>query len=455
MADQFTLTCQKGRLKGNTWTWQEAENIVLGRSRKCTIRFPAEDDTLSRFQSKIEIRPPKVFIRDYGSKNGTYVNEELIGRRESGMSAEEGRNRSYKPRELADGDIIRLGSRDEGEVFRLNILVEKEPEEAPVENDSDPIIEGINLEDFIRLLLAQKQEKNYDSLYEGKLRLKKELGRGGFGVVYLAEHIETGRQYAIKEIIPEVKVNRHNMNLFLREISIGRQLHHRNVIETLASGEKNGNLYFVMNYYSNGSVADLMTKKGGKLDLGTATNIMFQVLDGLDYIHNATVVSKDRYGKDRTTKGVVHRDMKPHNMLIDENGVVKISDLGLAKAYDLAGMSGISDVSASWGGTLAFAPRKQEYFLKVRPDVDVFGAVSSYYFMLTGALIRNFDFRRKNIVEQLLDLPVVPIEQRDPRIPPKLARVIDSVLAEDEVRDPKKCTTAKQLKQDIRLALNI
>jgi serine/threonine protein kinase len=136
-------------------------------------------------------------------------------------------------------------------------------------------------------------------------------------------------------------------------------------------------------------------------------------------------------GHSEVVKGLVHRDLKPGNMFVHIEGdetIVKVGDYGLSKAFDLAGMSGMS-VTGSVGGTLVFMPRQQVLNFKyAKPDVDVWAAAASLYYMLTG------DFPREitgDPIAAILTNPVIPIRDRDRSIPSKLAHVIDAALQEE------------------------
>ncbi len=453
MSDTFTFTCIQGKLKGQKWTYNDGANIVFGRHSRTDIRTPAEENTISRFQAKVDIRPPRIYLCDFGSKNGTYLNGEIIGKREAGQSVEEGRKIAFPAYELKDGDQIGLGPNGDLEVFRVNILLEpEEDQEDQLTNDTDfkKMLEGIKgqLNDEIK---EEKKLGDFLPRADKKYKVVKKLGEGGFASVFLVEAPKTKKKYALKEMRPEVKMKQNQVNWFLREASIAKQLNHKNVIKTVSVGEEDGNMYILMEYCSKGSVMDLLRQKG-RLELKEATDILLQILEGLDYIHHAPVTVKDKNGVERQLHGVVHRDIKPDNMLFASNGMVKISDLGLAKAFDLAGMSG-GTMTGQTVASFLYAPRKQAMrYRYAKPDVDVFCAVSSYYFMLTGRPIRNF----KSVPhKEIYDLPVVPIEERDPSIPPALARVVDRVLGEDEIVDSARCITAKALREEIISALDI
>ena len=162
-----------------------------------------------------------------------------------------------------------------------------------------------------------------------------------------------------------------------------------------------------------------MQKRGGKLPVQEAVEIVLQVLDGLHYAH--------------TNKGLVHRDIKPANIFLTVykgNIVAKLGDYGLAKAFDMAGLSGQTMTGTSMG-TPHFMPRQQVLEFKyAQPDVDVWAIAATLYFMLTGKFSRDLNDTTNPMLE-ILTKPPVPIRERDASIPQPLADLIDKALIDN------------------------
>jgi hypothetical protein len=219
--------------------------------------------------------------------------------------------------------------------------------------------------------------------------------------------------------------------MFLREIENMKALKHPHVVELLDYGYAENLFFLVMEYYEGGNVYDLMQQLGGKLPLDIAIGIILQVLDGLTYTHNAEIpyvkLANGSFGKG---KGLVHRDLKPSNIFLSNiNGklTAKIGDYGLAKSFDLAGLSG-QTFTKMIGGTPGFIPRQQVLkFKESKPDVDVWASAACLYNMLTGYFPRNFT---KDPFMDVLENDPVPILQRNGNISKKLAQVIDLALIE-------------------------
>jgi serine/threonine protein kinase len=178
-------------------------------------------------------------------------------------------------------------------------------------------------------------------------------------------------------------------------------------------------------------VARLLQECGGPLPLAEAGPLVLQALDGLQYCHNTLVPFVPHEGGEWSPgQGLVHRDIKPTNLFLSGPSgrrVVKIGDFGLAKAYGKAGLSGLT-MMGMLSGTPFFMPRQQVLGYKfARPEVDVWAAAATLYFMLTGRPPRDFS-GDQSWVEVVLETAPVPIRERLASLPARVAEVIDFAL---------------------------
>lgn len=262
------------------------------------------------------------------------------------------------------------------------------------------------------------------------------LGKGGMGEVWRVRERKTGKDYALKTMLPEVAMDDDAKALFLREASIAENLKHKNVVRAYRTGCANGTLYILMDLCEGGSVDDLAEKKGGKLSLELATYITLQVLTGLDYVHTMDIDAEIRGKRNRKetihVKGVVHRDFKPGNIFLSDRSdhpTAKVADFGMAKAFEAAGRTSVSS-EGSVKGTVAFMAREQAKNCRyAKPDVDVWAAAATYYYLLTGQVPRNFR-RGVNHWLTIITEDAVPIRERDASIPKPIAEVVDRALKE-------------------------
>lgn len=196
------------------------------------------------------------------------------------------------------------------------------------------------------------------------------LGQGTFGKVKLAQHQETGVEYAIKILDKsDIKANELTVNV-RREIAIMKALNHRNIVnlrEVLSSKTK---LYIVMDLVRGGELFEQIERKG-ELDEKLARKYFQQLIDGIDYCHR---------------RGVCHRDLKPENLLVDENGTLKITDFGVSSMK--GGLSGSDLLYTACGTPYYCAPEiingAEEGYSGVKIDAWSCGII--LFLLLTGTL---------------------------------------------------------------------
>ena len=162
----------------------------------------------------------------------------------------------------------------------------------------------------------------------GEYKIVKKIGQGGMGIVYLAEHLRLQKKYALKVILKELTQSRTFIERFRREAQVMAELSHPNIVHVHYMGNEEGTYYLVMEYIESEkgrpeTLEDLLKDSGGRLPEAQVRRISLQVLDALHYAHSFTMGT--------TISGIVHRDIKPGNILIDRLGTAKISDFGVAR----------------------------------------------------------------------------------------------------------------------------
>lgn len=149
------------------------------------------------------------------------------------------------------------------------------------------------------------------------IKRNRELGRGGYGTVYLAVDKKTQEPYAVKEVVFDSK-NLGMVKALRGEFEMLSQLRHPHIVQVYnyVVDEKSNSARIIMEYMANGSVRSMTKRLGGSLDEASARKVMYQAILGLHYLH---------------MKGIIHRDTKPDNLLVDSEGTVKLSDFGTCK----------------------------------------------------------------------------------------------------------------------------
>jgi len=387
MASKVTLEVTAGPIAGRRFEFTSHETFLFGRSPDCHAELPSGDTSASRHHFLLEVNPPEARLRDLGSLNGTHVNGVRHGGRARGETPEQGRARPQPQVDLKHGDEIRVGAT----AFRLSI---EAPGEAP----------------RTRVVPPPAENETVGGWVLGPL-----LGRGGMGSVYLATRGGDGREAAVKVLLPQVVVDPAARDAFLREIEVTRTLRHPRIVELFDFGAEGERFYFAMEFCAGGSLAGRQVERGGRLEAPEAVDLILQALDGLAFAHE---------------RGFVHRDIKPDNILLAGDGSVRITDFGLAKSFEQAGLSGMT-ATGTVGGTPYFMPREQlTSYRQVRPVGDVWSIGATLYHLLTGEHTRRFD-AEQDPLGVILKGGIVPIRERDPWMPDALAAVVDRAIADD------------------------
>lgn len=468
MPASVSLTVIGGSPAGREFSFSQRTTCVAGRADDCDPRIVEEEGRkiVSRHHCLFDINPPDVRVRDFGSLNGTFVNGKMIGRREEGQTPEEGARMELLEHDLSDGDEVRLGDT----ILRVGVAVPEPPTRTPkvcakcgrdvadevgVRRAGELVCAACKRDprEILMRMLSLAEWGDRDLLGIRGYEVVKELGCGGQGAVYLARHVESDEIVALKVMLPQVALQKRAKEEFLRETENTRALKHRNVVELRHAGYSQGTFFFTLEFCDAGSVDQLMVRRGGKVPVNEACRLVLQALDGLVYAHAAEIPKVRRAdGSIGTGRGLVHRDLKPHNLLVAGSGperVVKVGDFGLAKAFDQAGLSGHTR-TGTVGGTVWFMARQQLVDYKfAKPEVDVWAMAATLYYMLTGAPPRNFP-AGVDPIAAVLGSDAVPIRQRDRSIPQELASVIDCALVDKPQIGVK---TAAELKRAIERVL--
>ncbi|WP_252824793.1 FHA domain-containing serine/threonine-protein kinase [Actinoallomurus soli] len=374
------------------YVFDQQATCLVGRSQECDIKISDHHRSVSRRHCRLTVDPPRLQVRDLGSSFGTHVNGHRLGRLTEWV--------------LTDGDEVRIGDVR----LRIGVIDTEDNVTAPGEEPTAPVT-----------------APGYELL--------RELGRGSQGVVHLARHLDSGQVVALKRMWTFGRVDDNARFAFRREVEGIRALRHPHIVRFQEAGDEDDALYFATEYCAEGNLEQLAARHGGKIPRVDALAVVRQVLSALSHAHQAILpVSPQPDGENTHARGLVHRDVKPANILLAGTGpegrpLVKLGDFGLAKAFERAGLSGHTRTGAL-GGTIPFAPRVQLVSYKyVGPEVDIWATAACLYWMLTGATPRDFPLGRDPVAIALRE-PVVRIRDRDPSVPPQLAKVIDEALTD-------------------------
>lgn len=198
----------------------------------------------------------------------------------------------------------------------------------------------------------------------GKWTVDKELGRGGMGQVYLA-HDDTGQQFAVKVLAPELAMEAGFQQRFLREIAALSQLEHPNIVRFYEAGQQEQVLFYVMEYVAGNNFDEILEKQG-RLPWKEVLNVALQIAPALKHAHD---------------RGVIHRDIKPQNLLRSQEGVVKLTDFGIAKVFAADNLTATGGIV----GTAEYLSPEQAAGKPVTKRSDLYSLGTVLYHLLTGS----------------------------------------------------------------------
>ena len=264
----------------------------------------------------------------------------------------------------------------------------------------------------------------------GGCRIEEPIGRGGMGVVYRAVQVELGRDVAVKVIAPDRVGDADARRRFLREVRAGAAVEHPNVVPVHGAGTDGDCAYVVMRYVPGTDLRTLVRVEG-PLAPERAGVVAECLGDALDALHAA---------------GYVHRDVKPGNVLIDEQGHVYLSDFGIAR--ELLGTATHTE-PGRWVGTIDFAAPEQIRGDPVDARADVYALGAVVFFMLTGQVPFERPTDEARLWAQLADAPPRPSALR-----PELAAGVDAVVLRALAKHPaERQPSAGALGRDVRAAV--
>jgi beta-lactam-binding protein with PASTA domain/predicted Ser/Thr protein kinase len=251
-----------------------------------------------------------------------------------------------------------------------------------------------------------------DTVIDGRYRVLNRLGSGGMADVYCAEDSQLGRRVAVKLLYRRFAEDEEFVERFRREASSAAGLQHPNIVGVFDRGEWDGTYYIAMEFLDGHTLKQLV-REHGAMPPDLATDITIQVLRAARFAHK---------------RGVVHRDIKPHNVILDEEGRAKVTDFGIARA-------GASDMTETGSimGTAQYLSPEQAQGQPVSPRSDLYSIGVMLYELLTGRVPFDAESPVTIALKHVSEAPVPPSEF-NPAIPPALEAVVLKAMQKDPAR---------------------
>ena len=263
-----------------------------------------------------------------------------------------------------------------------------------------------------------------------RYQIIKAIGEGGMANVYLAYDTILDRDVAVKVLRGDLANDEKFVRRFQREALSASSLTHPNIVEVYDVGEDHGQYYIVMEYVEGKNLKDLI-KKRGKLTLSEVIDIMLQITDGMSVAH-------DSY--------IIHRDIKPQNIMILENGLVKIMDFGIAMAMNSTQLTQTNSIM----GSVHYLPPEQANGKGSTLQSDIYSMGILMYELLTGKL----PYKGDNAVEialKHLKEPLPSIKEELPNIP----QSVENIVIKAAAKNPKnRYADAREMHNDLLTCLD-
>lgn len=263
-----------------------------------------------------------------------------------------------------------------------------------------------------------------------RYQIIKSIGEGGMANVYLAYDTILDRDVAVKVLRGDLSNDEKFVRRFQREALNASSLSHPNIVEVYDVGDDNGQYFIVMEYIEGKNLKEL-TKKRGKLTTTEVVDIMSQIADGLSVAH-------DSY--------IIHRDIKPQNIMILENGLVKITDFGIAMAMNATQLTQTNSVM----GSVHYLPPEQASGKGSTLKSDIYSMGILMYELLTGVL----PYRGDNAVEialKHLKEPLPSIREELPDLP----QSVENIILKSAAKNPKnRYNDAREMYEDLKTCLD-
>ena len=273
------------------------------------------------------------------------------------------------------------------------------------------------------------EELREGTVLAGRYEILKLLGQGGMGAVYKARDLELDRMVALKLIRPQLAKNPDILRRFKQELILARQVTHKNVIRIFDLGQSDGVKFITMDFVEGQDLRHLLLEKG-KFPPQEAARLMLQICRALEAAHG---------------EGVIHRDLKPHNIMLDGSGRAYVMDFGIARSAYLPGMTQTGVLV----GTPEYMSPEQARGEKLTERSDLFSLGVIFYELLSGESPYPADAPLATLWKRLQEKPKPPIEV-NPEIPKILNDIVMKAL---EMEPENRWASAREMAEQLEIWL--
>lgn len=325
--------------------------------------------------------------------------------------AQDARGQSAIQESDLDRSILRRGLATETELAGCKSLRPKHPEKGYVEI---LVGSGVITKNQAQRLLKDLGETSSKLEIPGYQILER-LGKGSMGVVYKARQTSVDRVVAIKVLLDSLASNKEFIKRFEREAKIAARLSHNNIVNAIDAGHVNGHHFFVMEFIEGETIKDIL-ERGSVFDEKVALEIVLKVAEALKHAHQ---------------KGLIHRDVKPENVILTKDRSVKLADLGLARPTADEKWA-MSEAGMAIGTPYYISPEQVRGQVDVDIRADIYGLGATLYHMVTGQVPYSgdtpADVMKKHADKACL---LTPPDHLNTRLSSGLGVVVETMMAKN------------------------
>ncbi len=260
-------------------------------------------------------------------------------------------------------------------------------------------------------------------------RVLGKLGAGAMAAVFKARQISLDRDVAIKVLPRKFNQNKEFIERFYAEGRAAAQMNHPNIVQAYDVGRAGEFHYFVMEYVEGGTVHDVIAHDK-RFEERDALDIIINIADALEHAHD---------------KGLIHRDVKPKNIMRTPSGIAKLADLGLARAIDDK-EAALAEKGKAYGTPYYISPEQIRGEVNVGPQADIYSLGATLYHMVTGSVPYNGK-SPKEVMEKHLSEELIAPDHVNPKLSAGISEVIEMMMAKSR---KKRYRTAKDVLVDLR-----
>lgn len=309
-----------------------------------------------------------------------------------------------------------LATRDEVDAIR-----KRKADEANQRSFAQALVEErlVTERQLARLRSMVEQERSGSTIPGYKVLEK--LGAGAMATVFKAKQLSLDRMVAIKILPRKFSSNPQFIERFYAEGRAAAQLNHPNIVQAFDVGQAGEFHYFVMEYVEGQTVHDLIVANK-RFNEQEALDIAISVAEALDHAHQ---------------KGLIHRDVKPKNIMFTPQGVVKVADLGLARAIGDK-EAAEAEAGKAYGTPYYISPEQIRGEVNIGPQADIYSLGSTVYHMITGSV----PFNGKNpgeVMQKHLKAPLIPPDHANPKLSAGISEVVERMMAKSRKDRYKNC----------------